>query len=522
MAIYHFSVKTISRGAGRSAVACSAYRSAEKLEDRKQQIIQDYTRKTGVEFKNIYAPIETNRELLDRQTLWNKVEQVEKRKDATLAREFEIAFPCELSKNERERLLDDLCSKIVKKHNVIVDAVIHAPHTKSGSDERNYHAHIMFTSRHIDKDTGEFATKKNRDFNKERSSETVNAWRKDFADLANLYLISKGVQVDHRSYKDQGSNLEATQHEGNKVTALRREGKHTEVSLSNDAVKERNAEKIENEQIIKGLDQEILIHEQSLQSVKYKKEQLKNQLEQPQPTAPTQKNIEPRPQATPQIAVIDNMRTAQTVIHDFKTLLEKTQKNIFDKETAQEITNAKVWLAKIDEMKAKTPMFLGKKAHLAKIDNEVAQYEKMRLSHEAKRSTGITPEHKKIAKEYINQHHKNEVERFKQALIFTQKAEIKRYREIFDPRIDLIAKQDQAYTGKIIRADNGGMLQETHQGTVFHKYKLANIQIGKSYTLEQKSDTNVVNVQQDYEIRTRKSMSKDRENDPKKENDQGR
>ena len=56
--------------------------------------------------------------------------------------------------------------KIVERHNVIVDAVIHAPHTRGGSDERNYHAHILFTSRQLDKDTGEFSKNKFRDFNK--------------------------------------------------------------------------------------------------------------------------------------------------------------------------------------------------------------------------------------------------------------------------------------------------------------------------------------------------------------------
>ena len=54
-----FSVKTISRGAGRSAVACSAYRSGEKLIDE-QGKEQDYTRKTGVEFTKIYAPENVN------------------------------------------------------------------------------------------------------------------------------------------------------------------------------------------------------------------------------------------------------------------------------------------------------------------------------------------------------------------------------------------------------------------------------------------------------------------------------
>ena len=118
MAIYHFSVKAISRGAGRSAVACAAYRSGEKLVCDYYGIEQDYTKKTGVEFTNIYAPENTNANLLDRQKLWNAVEKSERRKDALLAREFEIAFPKELNQEQRQTLLDELCQGIVKKHGV--------------------------------------------------------------------------------------------------------------------------------------------------------------------------------------------------------------------------------------------------------------------------------------------------------------------------------------------------------------------------------------------------------------------
>ena len=141
MAIYHFSVKNISRSDGRSAVACSAYRSGEKLIDERQGKEQDYTRKTGVELTKIYAPQNTNSELLDRNQLWNKVEKVENRKNSQLAREFEIAFPHELNQQQRQSMLNELCQDIVKRHGVIVDAAIHAPHTKSGSDERNYHVY---------------------------------------------------------------------------------------------------------------------------------------------------------------------------------------------------------------------------------------------------------------------------------------------------------------------------------------------------------------------------------------------
>ena len=264
MAIYHFSVKNISRAQGRSAVACAAYRSGEKLIDERQGKEQDYTKKTGVELTRIYAPIGTKTELLDRGQLWNAVEKTERRKDANLAREFEIALPQELNKAEREKLVDELCNKIVERHNVIVDAAIHAPHTDSGSDERNYHAHIMFTGRQIDLETGDFAAKKNRDFNKENSSETVQKWREDFADMTNAHLMRAGhlfSSVDHRSYAAQGLDKEATAHEGSAVTKLRRLGIDTEISLSNDAIKQRNAERHNLPKLIDGLEQEIIASE---------------------------------------------------------------------------------------------------------------------------------------------------------------------------------------------------------------------------------------------------------------------
>lgn len=260
MAIYHFSVKAISRSDGRSVVACAAYRSGEKLVCNYYGKEQDYTRKTGVEHTQIYAPENTRTDLLNRQTLWNVVEKVETRKDSNLAREFEIAFPQELNAEQRKEMLNELCLELVKKHGVIVDAAIHAPHTSSGSDERNYHAHIMFTGRQIDLGTGNFAKKRNRDFNKENSSETVRWWREKFANIANKHLELAGyaATLDHRSYADQGNKLEATIHEGNKVTQLRRLGVTTEIALNNDAIKQRNAEKIKSEQLLKDLDQEIL------------------------------------------------------------------------------------------------------------------------------------------------------------------------------------------------------------------------------------------------------------------------
>ena len=137
-------------------------------------------------------------------------------KDANLAREFEIAFPHELNKEQRERMLNDLCQELVKRHGVIVDAAIHAPHTQSGSDERNYHAHIMFTGRQIDLETGDFAKKRNRDFNKRK----FKSDRKPMArNLCRHYQSKSSTsrlfdRVDHRSYADQDNGLQPSIHEG--------------------------------------------------------------------------------------------------------------------------------------------------------------------------------------------------------------------------------------------------------------------------------------------------------------------
>ena len=263
MAIYHFSIKNIGRSNGRSAVAAAAYRSGEKLVDSVYGKEQDYTKKSGIEYKNIYVPSHANENLLDRQTLWNEVEKSELKKNgdlkltARLAKEFEIAFPHEVDADTRKRMLDELAQTLVKNHNVVVDAVIHAPHTKSGSDERNYHAHIMFTTRSIN-EQGELG-KKAREFNDDGKNLTL-AYRELWANMVNRELEQIGTQerVSHLSYSDLKYDLEPTVHEGSMITQLRRQGIDTEISLKNDAIKARNAEKLEYEQIIKGLDQEII------------------------------------------------------------------------------------------------------------------------------------------------------------------------------------------------------------------------------------------------------------------------
>jgi len=102
MAIYHLSVKAISRSAGRSVVAAAAYRSGVALTDERQGIAHDYTRKQGVAAAFVVVP-EGAAWALDRDRLWNAAEAAEKRKDAKTGREYELALPAELERQKQRQ-----------------------------------------------------------------------------------------------------------------------------------------------------------------------------------------------------------------------------------------------------------------------------------------------------------------------------------------------------------------------------------------------------------------------------------
>ena len=245
MAIYHCSIQPISRSDGRSIVACAAYRAGEKLECDTYGKTQDYTRKTGIEYKQIFAPVGASPDLLDRQTLWNQVEQSELKKDgsikqeARLAKEVEVALPHELDKAQRQALVTELCQSLVKAYGVAVDVAIHAPHTHGGSDERNFHAHILMTTRTA---TAKGLGAKVRELDRHS---TLKKIREKVADLTNQHLAAAGLDltVDHRSHRDRGILLEPTLKEGTEAThAKRRNGEEFEVVKKNNDIKKRNKE----------------------------------------------------------------------------------------------------------------------------------------------------------------------------------------------------------------------------------------------------------------------------------------
>ena len=243
MAIYHLSMKPISRASGRSAVAAAAYRAAERLTNERDGITHDFTRRSGVEYAEIVLPGDIIAEdgsviqgqgsawARERSTLWNAVEASEKRKDARVAREIEVALPVELSAEQRVKLTREFAKSLADRYGVAVDFAIHSPH--GSTDIRNHHAHIMLTTRKVEleglgsKSELELENGKLVALGLPTTHEQLRDMRISWEQLSNTHLARAGldVRIDHRSHVERGLEIEPTQHVGVHATQMERRGK---------------------------------------------------------------------------------------------------------------------------------------------------------------------------------------------------------------------------------------------------------------------------------------------------------
>ena len=287
MAIYHLEAKVVGRGAGRSAVAASAYLSCSRLYNDYDGIQHDYTKKQGLVWQEVFLPEYAPQEWQDREKLWNAVEEVETAKDSRLAREFVVALPIELSRKQQIELLQDFIREQFVSDGMCADAAIH------DTDGHNPHAHILLTVRPLDErgkwqyktekeylcmrngeergfTAAEFKSAQNDGWEKQypykvgkkkvymtpsaaeaqeliradkhpkstrygrqnpiserwNSEEQLVSWRVAWADVTNRYLESAGREerIDHRSNAARGLDEIPTIHEGVTVQALERKG----------------------------------------------------------------------------------------------------------------------------------------------------------------------------------------------------------------------------------------------------------------------------------------------------------
>lgn len=260
MAIYHCTCKIISRGQGRSAVGAAAYRSGEKLYNEYDGIEHDYTKKGGVVYSEIMLCENAPKEYQDRQTIWNAVEQIEKSSKAQLAREYEVALPVELSREEQIKLVRDFAKENFVDNGMCVDFSIH------DKEDGNPHAHIMLTTRPIEQDNSwgvkqkkEYILDKNgqKQYDKKKqtykcktvkttnwdSKEFLQRSRESWAEKINQELEKKSLpqRIDHRSLKEQGVDRVPTIHEGG-ARKLEKRGIKTDRGKINREIKTANGQ----------------------------------------------------------------------------------------------------------------------------------------------------------------------------------------------------------------------------------------------------------------------------------------
>lgn len=266
MAQYSFNCKMMSRAKGHSAIASASYRSGEKLYSERYGKYSFYARDTEPE-AFIMKPDHAPKWVLDREELWNGVEEKEKHAKAQLARSFMLALPNEMTNEQQRNLIEEFAKKQLVDRGMVADIAIHR------DDKNNPHAHIMTTVRPFNED-GEWGDKTkieyllDEDGNKQKNKsgnvksrkvdltnwgnkEVFKEWRSSWADIQNKHLEKNGYsdRVTDKSFAEQGVNKTPTIHEGYVAREMEKDGKVSERMEQNRFIKNNNSEEESNRKV---------------------------------------------------------------------------------------------------------------------------------------------------------------------------------------------------------------------------------------------------------------------------------
>jgi ATP-dependent exoDNAse (exonuclease V) alpha subunit len=220
MAIYFLNLKTFGRSNNSSAVSAAAYRSGERIRDERTGKTYDHTDRQDVMHKEILLPSQFAADDMswarERANLWNAAEAAEERKNARVAREYLVALPAELSADARIGLVSGFSRELVERYGFAVDVAIHAPRNFPGSDPRNFHAHLLATTREVTlgglgaKTTLEWSDAKRREAGMGPAVGELLHVRERWAIAANTALEQAHVttRIDHRTLRAQGIDRE--------------------------------------------------------------------------------------------------------------------------------------------------------------------------------------------------------------------------------------------------------------------------------------------------------------------------
>jgi ATP-dependent exoDNAse (exonuclease V) alpha subunit len=252
VAICHFDIRSISRGAGRSAIAAAAYRAGERLRDERTGLLHNYSRREDVIHKEILLPGHLRGAdgawATDRANLWNAAERAERQRNSRVAREYQVALPAELDAERRLQLARTFAQELAERHNVAVDLAVHAPRPEG--DPRNHHAHLLVTTREVT--AAGLGAKAGLDMNSDEQRRRgppfgiaeIKALRERWAVLSNEAFAAAGlaVRIDHRSLRAQGIDREPTPRIPFTAFRMERRGQYSPIAQK---LRERYRERVQ-------------------------------------------------------------------------------------------------------------------------------------------------------------------------------------------------------------------------------------------------------------------------------------
>jgi ATP-dependent exoDNAse (exonuclease V) alpha subunit len=232
MAIYHHTTRMIGRSQGGSPVKALAYISGTQLHDERTGETWDFKDKS-VQNVQILLPENAPAWAKDLQKLVSEdpekglqllsdiANRAEKRADAQVYREVEFSLPRELTYEQNKALAEEYVQDQFCGLGMLAVQGFHTEMDEK-TGELNPHCHTFFLTRELTEEG--LSEKKNRDWN---TREIHEVWREQWAQYASFHLKMHGfdITLDHRSYKDQGLDIEPQIKLGKGVKEQEKRGK---------------------------------------------------------------------------------------------------------------------------------------------------------------------------------------------------------------------------------------------------------------------------------------------------------
>jgi ATP-dependent exoDNAse (exonuclease V) alpha subunit len=241
VAVYFLNLKTFGRSNGSSAVSAAAYRAGERIRDDRSGKTYDHSDRQDVMHKEIVLPTQFNSDDMswarDRTSLWNLAESAESRRNARVAREYLVALPVELSANQRLGLVRGFSQELADRYRFALDVAIHEPRNFPGSDPRNFHAHLLATTREVNveglgaKTSLEWNDANRREIGLGPAINELLHVRERWTSVTNEALQQANVvaRIDHRTLQAQGIDREPRPNIPRAVFEMERHGYRTVV-----------------------------------------------------------------------------------------------------------------------------------------------------------------------------------------------------------------------------------------------------------------------------------------------------